>query len=131
VVGQLRSTGCCSDKGNTTAECGQAHASISCGPEAILAIDVPPRSVSCGDNQVVYARAGPNSMDILPACYVLHQSFNIGTVVQKCPLACKAVVADFATDRALNRNYFGLFDPLNGSPNRENGFRVTIRVTPE
>jgi len=131
VVGLLRSTSCCHPHGVTVAECHDALASVSCGAESIAALDIPHRAVSCGKNQVVSARAAPCRSPIVAGCYALHQTFGINVTVQKSPFVCKAVAAEFAPDRHFDRAQLGVYDALGGSPLKENGFRVTIKVVRE
>lgn len=130
LIGALRSARGCV-VGASTAEIGKAHAALCCGPQQLMAIVMPPRTVTHGDNQAIYAHEGPLTVPVAPGCYTLHQAFDISASVRKCSLVCKGPAAEFAPEPAYDPALYGAFDPFVGTATRDFGFRVTIRVTPD
>ncbi|MFN4257985.1 MAG: hypothetical protein ACK4RK_01710 [Gemmataceae bacterium] len=129
LIGVLRGSRC-GKFGSTQAEVSVAHAEIAVGPETIMAISIPPRSVGSGENQEVYARGGPVCVPIVPACFTLRQKFDISASVHKAPFLVNGTAAEFAPEPAYNPALYGIFDPFIGTATRDFGFYLTITATP-
>jgi hypothetical protein len=130
VMGVLRTSNhCCKPTG--TAESEAAHAAIVCGPEQLVAISLPPRSASCGEDLSVYNRDGPVCVPVVPGKLALHQAFGIKAVQPCSPALCKGVSAEFAPSPAVEADWLSHFEPFHGANKKDFGFRVTIKVIPE
>ncbi|MCS6850097.1 MAG: hypothetical protein NZ700_02875 [Gemmataceae bacterium] len=124
VVGLLRS----SCKGGGSAGFSAATASIAVNHSDLVAINVPGKSVSSGENLSVNDQAGPVSVPVQAGTYTLNQTFQISTCQPRCILPCKAPSAEFAPDPALDPLWISNWEPFKGASKKDFGFQVTVRV---
>jgi hypothetical protein len=138
VIGLLRS-GC--KKG--TAAYDNACASLGAGPvsvlsasgpshtlsvpTAVLSLNVPPHSVSGGENLSVNDHDGPVSVPITAGKYMLYQTFQVSAAAP-CGLLPKGPSAEFAPDPALDPLWISYKEPFHGAAKKDFGFQVTLKV---
>jgi hypothetical protein len=127
VLGLLRSHG----HGGGSAEQGQACATVSAGPAALLTLCVPPHAVAGGQNLSLNCHEGPVSVPVRPGKYTLHQVFHLAATHPRALLPCKAASAELAPDPALDPLWISYFEPFHGAQKKDFGFQVTLKVAPE
>ncbi len=131
VVGLLRSPKCCgAGPGGTAAVSIPAHAAVRCGPQDLLALTLPARSVACGENLSVYNREGPASVVIAPGKYVLHEVFGIQATGSQWGCLCRGPSAEFAPEGALDLRWVSSREPFHGASKNSFGFQVILKVVP-
>jgi hypothetical protein len=126
AVGLLRADrGKCDQSGAAEAS-NPGHASLSCGPQSLLTLDLPTRMAAGGQNLSVYDREGPVWVAVGPGKYTLHQRFGIAAAHAK-GLFSKPASAEFAPD-ALDEAWVGTREPFHGADKKDFGFHVIIKV---
>jgi hypothetical protein len=131
VVGLLRSPTCCwGGPGGSAAVSIPAHAVVRCGPQDLLALSLPARSVSGGENLSVYNREGPASVVIGPGKYTLHEVFGIQAVGSKWGCLGKGPSAEFAPEGALDARWVSPREPFHGANKNSFGFQAILKVVP-
>ncbi len=130
VVGLLRTPKCCGNSGESASINEPATAVIRCGPEELLALSLPPVSVSSGESLSVYNREGPGCVVLTPGKYTLHQVFGIQAVGGTCPVPCKGPSAEFAPDGGLDPRWISTHEPFHGAIKRTFGFQVILKIVP-
>ncbi|HEV3263072.1 MAG TPA: hypothetical protein VG013_39930 [Gemmataceae bacterium] len=131
VVGLLRSPNCCcASPGASAAVSIPADAAVRCGPQDLLALSLPARSASCGENLSVYNREGPASVLIAPGKYTLHEVFGIQATGGKWGCLCKGPSAEFAPEGALDARWVSPREPFHGANKNSFGFQVILKVVP-
>lgn len=127
AVGLLRSDSHCCKNGGAAETSTPGHASVHCGPEQILALDLPPRAVAAGENLSIHDREGPVWVPIGPGKYTLHQVFGI-TASHAKVLFSKPASAEFAPDPALEADWIGTREPFHGINKKDFGFQIILKV---
>lgn len=127
AVGLLRSGPPCGKGAGRAWISLPGRASVECGPALLLALDMPAREVSGGQNLSVHDRAGPTWVDAAPGKYTLRQSFGIRAAHEKA-LFGKPAAAEFAPDPALEEEWLGKKEPFHGAAKKEFGFQVILKV---
>jgi hypothetical protein len=131
VVGLLRTPQCCCAGPVATAAISvPAHAAVRCGPHELLALTLPARSASAGENLSVYNREGPVCMLVAPGKYTLHEVFGMEAVGGKWACLCKGPSAEFAPENALDARWVSHHEPFHGAIKRSFGFEVIVKVVP-
>lgn len=126
VVGALRSD-CCCHKGGSAEVSTPGRAAILCGPVEVLALELPPRAVTCGQNLSVHDREGPVWVPVTPGKYTLRQVFGISAAHRK-GLFGRPASAEFAPDPALETDWIGKREPFRGAAKKDFGFQVILKV---
>lgn len=127
TIGLLRSDDRHCNAGGAAEASPAGHASVQCGADEILALDLPPRAVASGENLSIHDREGPVWIRIGPGKYTLHQAFGIRASHAK-GLFGKPASAEFAPDPALEADWLGHRDPLHGVNKKDFGFQVILKV---
>jgi hypothetical protein len=128
VVGLLRSPKCCGGSGASAAVSVPAQAAVQCGSQELLALSLPPRSASCGEDLSVYNREGPVCIHVLPGKYTLHEVFGIQATGSK--WAGWGPSAEFAPESALDAHWISPHEPFHGANKKSFGFQVIVKVVP-
>jgi hypothetical protein len=113
--------------------CASANggAAVTAGDTAVVAANLPDRSVACGENLTVADRSAPDDVAVAPGRYLLHACWRLAASHPK-GLRGKAASAEFAPEPALPDVWIGgPRDPFHGVVKKDFGFRVTVRVSPE
>jgi hypothetical protein len=132
VVGTLQVTDpgkCCKPCG--TAEQGPATASLLLGETSLLAVNVKPSAVSCGQELSINHRDGPVESPAAVGCYRLIGSFRIGVNQGKGVFHRQAAVADFDPAPQLDAFWADALKPFRAVPRRDFGFKIVVRVVEE
>jgi hypothetical protein len=124
VVGLLRSEG-----KSGSAELAQATAVVHHGPEALIALNFPPKSVTGCEALAINLAEGPVCVPIGPGCHTLHLCLHI-TAAQGWSLCPHIASAEFAPPPALPPTWIHVPDPFGGVDRGGLGFQVTVRVEP-
>jgi hypothetical protein len=130
MVGLLRNPKCCCGPEASAAISIPAHAAVQCGSQELIALSLPPRSVSCGEDLSVYNREGPVCIDVLPGKYTLHEVFGILATGSKCAIWGRGPSAEFAPDSALDASWISPREPFHGVNKKSFGFQVILKVVP-
>ena len=131
VVGLLRGPKCCCGSPGASAGISvPAHAAVRCGPQDLLALTLPARSASYGENLSVYNREGPASVVIAPGKYTLHEVFGIQATGGKWGCLCRGPSAEFAPEGALDARWVSPREPFHGANKNSFGFQVILKVVP-
>jgi hypothetical protein len=131
VVGTLQVTDpgkCCCCKPCGTAEQGPATASLVIGGANLLAVSVPPSTVSCGQETAVNFREGPVEAVTAAGCYRLTGTFRIGVTQGKGVWNRQAAAADFDPAPQLDPFWADVLKPFRAVPRGDFGFKVVLRV---
>jgi hypothetical protein len=123
VMGVLRSP--CKGTAALAKACA-ALAVDGVGPELCL----PARSVGAKDNLSLYLRTERLCVPAVPACYVLHQAFEIVASEPKGSVPGHGASVDFSTSEDQTVNFGTRHDPFDGVSRRDFGFHVIVRVVP-
>jgi hypothetical protein len=128
VVGTLQVTdpGCFRTCG--TAEQGQASACLAIGGTSLLALNVKPASLACGQELSINHREGPFEAPAVAGPYTLSGSFRIGATQGKGVFHRQAAVADFDPAPQLDAFWADALKPFRAVPRRDFGFKVVLRV---
>lgn len=129
VVGLLRSDSHCCKCGGL-AETSPAHASVNCGPDQMVALSLPSRTVTAGQNLSIHDRQGPIWVPVVPGKYTLHQVFGI-TASHGKGLCGRPASAEFAPEPALEDDWLGAREPFHGAAKEDFGFQVILKVVAE
>jgi hypothetical protein len=129
VVGTLQVTdpGKCG-KACGTAEQGPAAACLALGGTSLLAIDVKPSSVACGQESSINFRYGPVESPAVPGPYCLTGAFHIGVTEGKGVWNRQAAVADFDRAPQLDAFWADALKPFRAVPRKDFGFVIVVRV---
>jgi hypothetical protein len=127
VIGLLRSP----KKGTAVAEESGACATVGCGTVEVVTVCAPAHSVSGGENLSINDHAGPVSVPVTPAKYVLHQKFHIGVCKPHNLRPSKPASAEFAPDPALDPLWISSWEPFHGAIKKDFGFQVVLKVSAE
>jgi hypothetical protein len=131
VVGLLRTPQCCcASPGASAAISVPAHAAVRCGPQELMALNLPARSASSGENLSVYNREGPVSVLVSPGKYTLHEVFGIQAIASKWGSLCKGPSAEFAPEGAVDPRWLSSYEPFHGANKNSFGFQVILKVVP-
>ena len=131
IIGLLRSQpGCHEHHGRGSAGCGPACAELLCADKILLALSAPSHSVAGGENLSINCQKGPLCVPIVPGCYRLHATFNLGAAHPHGALPCWPASAEFSPE-ALNEKWIGYWEPFHGASKSKFGFHVLLRVEPE
>jgi hypothetical protein len=129
VVGLLRTPKCCCGSPAVSASASNpAQAVVRCGPRELLALSLPPRSVTSGESLSVYNREGPVCVVVAPGKYTLHEVFGIQAIGSK--WGGKGPSAEFAPDGALDPRWVSSHEPFHGAIKNSFGFQVILKVVP-
>jgi hypothetical protein len=127
----LRNPKCCCGCADASAAISvPAHAAVECGPQELLALSLPARSASCGEDVSVYNREGPVCIPVTPGKYTLHEVFGIQANAGKWPCSCHGPSAEFAPDSALDANWLSPHEPFHNANKKSFGFQVILKVVP-
>jgi hypothetical protein len=124
VIGLLRS------QKHGHAEIAGAHASLSSGSEALVAVELPAHCAGAGRNVSINDKTGPVSKAIAAGTLNLHQQFGISVTHPHSVLPCKAASAEFAPDPALDPLWISYWEPFHGANKKDFGFQVVVKVAP-
>jgi hypothetical protein len=131
LIGLLRSQPSCHEhRSGGSAGCGPACAELLCGDKILLALCVPPHGVGGGENLSINCQKGLAGIPIVPGCYRLHQTFNLGAAHPHGVLPCWPASAEFSPG-ALNEKWIGYWEPFHGANKSKFGFQILLRVEPE
>jgi hypothetical protein len=125
VIGVLRSH--C--KGAGSAAENNASAAITCGPQAVTHMSMPPHSVAGGENLSINDQQGPVCVPVPCGKYTLHMTWHLDATAAKCLLPCKSPSFEFAPD-ALDALWLSSKEPFHGIKKDAFGFSVKIHVEP-
>jgi hypothetical protein len=124
VVGLLRGEKC------GCASYSDACAHLTCGPEGLASLCVPPHSACGCDSLSVNDHDGPKCVPVVPCCKLtLNQTFLINAEGKCC--LCKRPSAEFAPDPALDPLWISYWEPFHGVKKDTFGFQVMLKVAPE
>jgi hypothetical protein len=101
------------------------------GNSEIIALDLPGRAVSGGENLSVNDRNGPAIVSLGAGKYTLHEAFGVTAAHPKSVLPCKAASAEFAPDPALDPLWISYWEPFHGANKKDFGFQVILKVSPD
>jgi hypothetical protein len=129
VVGtlQVTSPGKCG-KACGSADQGPATACLTAGETGLLSVNVPPSSVSCGQESSVNFREGPVETVAAAGPFRLSASFRLGVTQGKGVFHRQAAVADFDPAPQLDSFWADALKPFRAVPRRDFGFKVVVRV---
>lgn len=127
IIGLLRSECHCCQKCGVAEITTPGHASVNCGPVSVLALDLAPHAVACGENISVHHREGPVWIPVVAGKYTLHQVFGM-TASHGKGLIGKPASAEFAPDPALESDWIGKREPFHGAAKKDLGFQVILKV---
>jgi hypothetical protein len=125
VLGLLRSEGHKSD----SAELVEATAAVHHGPQTLVGLNFPSKSVNGREALALNLAAGPACVPVGPGCLSLHVSLHI-TASQGRSLCPHISSAEFAPPPALPPTWIHSPDPFGGVDRSGLGFQVTVRVEP-
>jgi hypothetical protein len=125
VLGLLRSEG----PKSGSAELVRATADVHHGPQPLVGLHFPPKSVNCREALAVNLAEGPACVPVAPGCFDLHLSLHI-TAAQGRSLCPHISSAEFAPPPALPPTWIHSPDPFGGVDRSGLGFQVTVRVEP-
>jgi hypothetical protein len=106
-----------------------ATASITCGPNAITTLPMPPRTVGSGESFALNSSQGPICAPIYGGCYQLHQVFGV-FANQQGGGVCGKAVAEFSPT-PLSPTWTGPSYPFQQVDKTDFGYEVTLRVVPD
>lgn len=115
-----------------TAQTLPAVAAVTAGPHELVALHLPARATSCGDDLSVYNHEGPLCVPVLPGKYTLHETWGFGTT--HIPFHCRGASAEFAPQPeafSAENYWFHEVKPFNGQATKDFGFQVTLKVAQE
>jgi len=124
IIGLLRS------QKHGHAEIAAAHASISSGSEAVVAVDLPAHCAGAGRNVSINDKTGPIAKSIAAGTFNLNQQFSISVSHPHSVWPCKAASAEFAPDPALEPLWISYWEPFHGANKKDFGFQVVVKVSP-
>ncbi len=126
MIGLLRS-----HKGGGSADQAPGRAAVFAGPVGLLALEVPPHSVTGGENLSVNCRSGPVSAPVMPGPYTLRQAFAIRAAHPHRLKPCQAASAEFAPDPALDPLWISYWEPFHGAAKKDFGLQIILKVAPD
>lgn len=126
AVGLLRADCHSCAKGGAAEVSNPGHASVNCGPQQLLGLDLPARMVAAGQNLSVYDREGPVWVSVVPGKYTLHQRFGVAAA-HGMSLFSKPASAEFAPE-SLEDGWIAKRDPFHAADKKDFGFHVILKV---